>query len=86
MATATTDWQRSITRSTTGIPYLRIGSLGQGNQVAPVGSSLYYYYEVAPIHVQNYAIVYNHVISTSITNQVLAGCQLLQPGLQRLRN
>ncbi len=46
---------------------------GQGNQVAPVGSSLSYYYEVAPIHVQNYAIVYNHVISNSITNQVLAG-------------
>ena len=46
---------------------------GQGNQVAPVGSSLYYYYEVAPIHVQNYALVYNHVISTSMTNQVLAG-------------
>ena len=47
--------------------------VGQGNQVAPVGSSLYYYYEVAPIHVQNYAIVYNHVFSPSITNQVLAG-------------
>src|SRR5450755_3841141 len=46
---------------------------GQGNQVAPVGSSLYYYYEVAPIHVQNYAIVYNHVISNSIANQLLLG-------------
>jgi outer membrane receptor protein involved in Fe transport len=46
---------------------------GQGNQVAPVGSSLFYYYEVAPIHVQNYALVYNHVISPSMTNQVLAG-------------
>jgi outer membrane receptor protein involved in Fe transport len=47
--------------------------VGQGNQVAPVGSSLYYYYEVAPIHVQNYALVYNRVISPSVTNQVLAG-------------
>jgi outer membrane receptor protein involved in Fe transport len=47
--------------------------VGQGNQVAPVGSSLYYYYEVAPIHVQNYAIVYNHVFTPTITNQVLAG-------------
>jgi hypothetical protein len=47
--------------------------VGQGNQVAPVGSSLYYYYEVAPIHVQNYAIVYNHVISNSIANQLLLG-------------
>src|SRR5579862_4884614 len=47
--------------------------VGQGNQVAPVGSSLAWYYEVAPIHVQNYAIVFNHVFSPSITNQVLAG-------------
>jgi outer membrane receptor protein involved in Fe transport len=47
--------------------------VGQGNQVAPVGSSLYYYYEVAPIHVQNYAIVFNHVFTPTITNQVLAG-------------
>ncbi len=47
--------------------------VGQGNQVAPVGSSLAWYYEVAPIHVQNYAIVYNHVFSPSMTNQILAG-------------
>lgn len=47
--------------------------VGQGNQVAPVGSNLAYYYEVAPIHVQNYAIVLNHVFSPTITNQVLAG-------------
>jgi outer membrane receptor protein involved in Fe transport len=47
--------------------------VGQGNQVAPVGSHLKYYYEVAPIHVQNYAIVYNHVFSNTITNQVLTG-------------
>jgi outer membrane receptor protein involved in Fe transport len=47
--------------------------VGQGNQVAPVGSSLFYYYEVAPIHVQNYAVVYNHVFTPTITNQVLAG-------------
>jgi hypothetical protein len=46
---------------------------GQGNQVAPVGSDLLYYYEVAPIHVQNYAIVFNHVFSPTVTNQVLAG-------------
>ena len=47
--------------------------VGQGNQVAPVGSTLAYYYEVAPIHVQNYAIVYSHVFTPTITNQVLAG-------------
>jgi outer membrane receptor protein involved in Fe transport len=47
--------------------------VGQGNQVAPVGSALPWYYEVAPIHVQNYALVYNHVFTPSITNQVLTG-------------
>ncbi len=47
--------------------------VGQGNQVAPVGSQLLAYYEVAPIHVQNIALVYNRVISNSISNQVLAG-------------
>ncbi|GGG92258.1 hypothetical protein GCM10011586_03670 [Silvibacterium dinghuense] len=47
--------------------------VGQGNQVAPVGSELKYYYEVAPIHVQNYAVVYNHVFSPTITNQLLLG-------------
>ncbi len=46
---------------------------GQGNQVAPVGSQLLSYYEVAPLHVQNIAIVYNRLISSSISNQVLAG-------------
>ena len=47
--------------------------VGQGNQVAPVGSHLKDYYEVAPIHVQNYAIVFNHVFNNSISNQLLAG-------------
>ncbi|MGI4829949.1 MAG: carboxypeptidase regulatory-like domain-containing protein [Janthinobacterium lividum] len=47
--------------------------VGQGNQVAPVGSQLFSYYEVAPIHVQNIAIVYNRLISNSISNTVLAG-------------
>jgi outer membrane receptor protein involved in Fe transport len=47
--------------------------VGQGNQVAPVGSQLVDYYEVAPIHVQNIAIVYNRLVSSSISNQVLLG-------------
>jgi Carboxypeptidase regulatory-like domain/TonB dependent receptor len=47
--------------------------VGQGNQVAPVGSQLLSYYEVAPIHVQNIAIVYNRMITPYISNQVLAG-------------
>ena len=46
---------------------------GQGNQVAPVGSTLLSYYEVAPIHVQNYQLTYNHAFSPSLTNQVVAG-------------
>ncbi|HWW96715.1 MAG TPA: carboxypeptidase regulatory-like domain-containing protein [Edaphobacter sp.] len=47
--------------------------IGQGNQVAPVGSQLLAYYEVAPIHVQNIAIVYNRLISSTISNQMLVG-------------
>ena len=47
--------------------------VGQGNQVAPVGSQLLSYYEEAPIHVQNIAIVYNRVISSRMTNQLLMG-------------
>ena len=48
--------------------------VGQGNQVAPVsGTHLLPFYEVAPIHVQNYALVFNHVFSPTITNQALAG-------------
>jgi outer membrane receptor protein involved in Fe transport len=47
--------------------------VGQGNQVAPVGSQLLAYYEVAPIHVQNIAIVYNRLVSSTISNQMLMG-------------
>lgn len=47
--------------------------VGQGNQVAPVGSQLLDYYEVAPIHVQNIAIVYNRMLSQTVSNQLLAG-------------
>ena len=46
---------------------------GEGNQVAPVGSNLKYYYEVAPIHVQNYAFVSNSVFSPRFSNQLLLG-------------
>jgi hypothetical protein len=47
--------------------------MGQGNQVAPVGSALVYYYEVAPIHVYNYQATYNHTFTPSLTNQLNAG-------------
>jgi outer membrane receptor protein involved in Fe transport len=47
--------------------------VGQGNQVAPVGTQLLSYYEVAPIHVQNIALVYNRSVTPSISNQILMG-------------
>jgi hypothetical protein len=47
--------------------------MGQGNQIAPTVSFLAPYYEEAPIHVYNYSIVYNRVISPSIVNQVFLG-------------
>jgi hypothetical protein len=46
---------------------------GEGNSAAPVGSDLKWYYQTAPTHVQNYAIVVNSQLSPSITNQVLVG-------------
>jgi hypothetical protein len=46
---------------------------GQGNQVAPVGTNLLYYYEGAPIHVQNYALVWNSTLSPRVTNQLMMG-------------
>src|SRR5580704_3374319 len=47
--------------------------MGQGNQIAPNSSFLQPYYEEAPIHVYNYSIVYNRVISPSIVNQLFLG-------------
>ena len=47
--------------------------VGQGNQIAPTASLLTPYYEVAPIHVQNYSLTYNTVLSSRITNQIFAG-------------
>ena len=47
--------------------------VGQGNQVAPVGSQIKDYYEVAPIHVSNYAASLNSTITPRLSNQLLAG-------------
>ncbi len=47
--------------------------VGQGPQVAPTVSLLSPYYEVAPMHVQNYSLTYNTVITPRITNQIFAG-------------
>ncbi len=55
---------------------------GQGNQTAPLGgspalgtasSNLQYYFEVAPIHVYNYSLVLNSVLTSRLTNQILFG-------------
>jgi hypothetical protein len=55
---------------------------GQGSQTQPPGASLAlatassnlgYYFEVAPIRIENYSAVWNSVISTKLTNQVLFG-------------
>jgi carboxypeptidase family protein/TonB-dependent receptor-like protein len=55
---------------------------GQGSQNAPTGASaalatassnLPFYFEHAPIHVFNYAVTLNSVISSRMTNQVLVG-------------
>src|ERR1700690_4239166 len=46
---------------------------GEGSQAAPVGSNLKYYYEVAPLHVQNYALIFNSALSARFSNQLLLG-------------
>ena len=47
--------------------------IGQGSQTAPTSSALAPYFEIAPIHVQNYSLVYNRTISPFISNQLSAG-------------
>jgi hypothetical protein len=47
--------------------------VGQGTQTAPASSELAPYFENAPIHVENYSLVYNRVLSNTITNQLSAG-------------
>jgi Carboxypeptidase regulatory-like domain len=58
------------------------GFYGQGSQTQPPGASLAlatassnlgYYFEVAPIRIQNYSAVLNSVFSSRLTNQVLVG-------------
>lgn len=46
---------------------------GEGTQTAPTSSSLPWYFETAPIHVENYSVVYNRVFTPSIANQLAAG-------------
>ncbi len=49
------------------------GYFGDGNQTAPTTSYLSPYYEVAPIHVENYSVIYNRILSTKLTNQAFFG-------------
>jgi hypothetical protein len=55
---------------------------GQGSQTAPTGgsaalatasSNLNFYFEKAPIHVYNYAVTLNSVLTPRMTNQLLVG-------------
>jgi hypothetical protein len=47
--------------------------VGQGPQIAPTVSLLTPYFEVGPMHVQNYSLTWNSVLSTHMTNQLFAG-------------
>ena len=49
------------------------GYFGDGNQTAPTSSELSPYFEVAPIHVENYSVIYNHVFTPRLTNQAFFG-------------
>src|SRR5271166_995261 len=68
---------------------------GQGSQTQPPGASLAlatassnlgYYFEVAPIHVQNYNLVWNSVLTPTLTNQVLAGVSYFQQSFHDANN
>ncbi len=47
--------------------------VGQGVQIAPVGSHIPYYYQIGPMHVQNLSLIYNTIVTPAVTNQVLFG-------------
>jgi hypothetical protein len=47
--------------------------VGQGTQTAPTSSELTPYFENAPIHVENYSLIYNRVLSPTLANQLSAG-------------
>jgi hypothetical protein len=47
--------------------------VGQGTQTAPTSSDLTPYFENAPIHVQNYSIIYNRILTSALANQLSMG-------------
>jgi hypothetical protein len=68
--------------------------IGTGNQSAPVGgtvlalaaSQIPFYYEVAPIHVQNYAVALNSVFTPRLTNQLLLGVNYFKQNFNDANN
>ncbi len=46
---------------------------GTGSQTEAVGSSIPYYYQVAPSRMHNFSVVYNEVLSPRFVGQTLAG-------------
>jgi hypothetical protein len=52
--------------------------IGQGIQTAPVSSELAPYFQQAGTHIQNYSLVYNRAISSSMANQLSAGVSYFQ--------
>ncbi|PYX82378.1 MAG: TonB-dependent receptor [Acidobacteria bacterium] len=68
---------------------------GQGSQTQPLGSSpalatassnLGYYFETAPIRVQNYSLVLNSVLTSRTTNQVLFGVNIFHQNFHDAKN
>ena len=47
--------------------------VGQGTQTAPTSSDLTPYFENAPIHVDNFSLIYNRVLTPQIANQLSMG-------------
>ncbi len=59
---------------------------GQGTQTAPIGSRVQDYYQVAPLHVQNYSLIYNKTFSPAFTNQLLFGVSYFNQVFSDLNN
>jgi Carboxypeptidase regulatory-like domain len=49
------------------------GYIGDGVQTAPTTSNLSPYFEVAPMHTQNWALIFNTLLTTRLTNQLTFG-------------
>ena len=67
-AVAKVDWQINQNNRLAGRGYG-----GQGNQTAPVGTLIPYYFETAPLHVFNYSAVLNSTLNDHMTNQLVVG-------------